>query len=250
MTLVLGNLGSTQVKASRNKTPALLQQSIKEKKQKQEPFSIHSLLCSGTYLTSAPLLGPSIRTSVQVDPAALLRTTRRTTPNSRLCSTTPSRTPRSLQARLRNSIRNRRKDLVDIVPSLGTRLKEQQPLLVRVILALLRADPTHLPIISLSLSLALTLLLHCLSSIFLLVLGKIKLIPHQRNHNPRARLPLQLGDPVLGLDQAAGFGDVVDDQRALRVAVVHGRQAGEALLPRRVPDFEFDRAGREGAFLG
>jgi hypothetical protein len=34
MTLVLGNLGSTQVKASRNKTPALLQQSIKEKKKK------------------------------------------------------------------------------------------------------------------------------------------------------------------------------------------------------------------------
>jgi hypothetical protein len=55
---------------------------------------------------------------------------------------------------------------------------------------------------------------------------------------------------VLGLDQTAGFGDVVDDERALRIAVVHGRQAGEALLARGVPDFEFDRAVGEVAFLG
>ena len=54
---------------------------------------------------------------------------------------------------------------------------------------------------------------------------------------------------MLGLDQAAGFGDVVDDERALRIAVVHGRQAGEALLARGVPDLEFDGAVGQVAFL-
>jgi hypothetical protein len=133
------------------------------------------------------------------------------------------------------------------MPSLGTGLKEQQALLLRVVFALLRANPTNLSIILLSL--ALTLLLHRLATFFL-VFNKIELVPHQRDHNPGARLPLQLGDPVLGLDQAAGFGDVVDDERALRIAVVHGRQAGEALLARGIPDFEFDRAVGQVAFLG
>jgi hypothetical protein len=131
------------------------------------------------------------------------------------------------------------------MPGLGTSLKEQQTLLLGVVLALLRADPAHLAIILLSLGLA---LLHRLAAL-LLVFHEIELVPHQRDDNPRARLPLQLGDPVLGLDQAAGFGDVVDDERALRIAVVHGRQAGEALLARRVPDFEFDRAVGQVAFL-
>jgi hypothetical protein len=55
---------------------------------------------------------------------------------------------------------------------------------------------------------------------------------------------------VLGLLQRGGFGDVVDDEGGLRIAVVHGREAGEALLPGGIPNLEFDGAGREGAFLG
>jgi hypothetical protein len=51
-------------------------------------------------------------------------------------------------------------------------------------------------------------------------------------------------------DQTARFRDIVDDQRSLRIAVVHGSQRGEALLAGGVPDFEFDGAGWEGAFLG
>jgi hypothetical protein len=206
-----------------------------KKKNKNPPDSFITLWI---YLTSATLLGPSIRISVQVHPAILLRAT----PNSRLCSTS-SRTPRALQARLRDSVCDRSEDLVDIMPGLGTSLKEQQALLLGVVLALLRADPAHLSIVLLSLA-----LLHRLAAL-LLVFHEIELVPHQRDDNPRARLPLQLGDPVLGLDQAAGFGDVVDDERALRVAVVHGRQAGEALLARGIPDFEFDRAVGQVAFL-
>jgi len=36
----------------------------------------------------------------------------------------------------------------------------------------------------------------------------------------------------------------------LGVAVVHGGERGEALLPGCVPDLELDSAGGEGAFLG
>ena len=36
----------------------------------------------------------------------------------------------------------------------------------------------------------------------------------------------------------------------MRVAVVHGCEGGEAFLAGGVPDFEFDGAGGEGAFLG
>ena len=54
---------------------------------------------------------------------------------------------------------------------------------------------------------------------------------------------------MLRLDQTASLCDVVDDERALRVAVVHGRQAGEALLARGVPDLEFDGAVGQVTFL-
>jgi hypothetical protein len=47
---------------------------------------------------------------------------------------------------------------------------------------------------------------------------------------------------VLRFDQTAGFCDVIDDESALRIAVVHGCQTGEALLTRGIPDFEFDGA--------
>ena len=55
---------------------------------------------------------------------------------------------------------------------------------------------------------------------------------------------------MLGFDEGGGFREVVDDEGGLRVAVVHGCQGGEAFLPGGVPDFEFDGAGWEGAFLG
>ena len=54
---------------------------------------------------------------------------------------------------------------------------------------------------------------------------------------------------MLRLDQTASLCDVVDDEGALRIAVVHGRQTGEALLTRGVPDLEFDGAVGQVAFL-
>lgn len=50
---------------------------------------------------------------------------------------------------------------------------------------------------------------------------------------------------------AYGLGDVVDDDGAVGVAVVHGRQRFVAFLSRRVPDFEFYGGGFvEGDGLG
>lgn len=50
-------------------------------------------------------------------------------------------------------------------------------------------------------------------------------------------------------DQAGGLGEVVGDEGGLGVAVVHGREGGEAFLAGCVPDFELDCAGGEVAFL-
>jgi hypothetical protein len=192
------------------------------------------------YLTRASLLRSSIRIGVQVHSGVLLCATT----DSRLCSSS-STTPGALQARLRNSVCDRSEHLVHVVSALSTGLEEQQVLLVRVVLALLRADPAHL-----SIFLALSLAFLCLCALsLLLVLREIELVADQRDHDARAGLSLQLGDPVLRLDQTAGLCDVVDDERALRIAVVHGRQAGEALLARGVPDFEFDGAVGQVAFL-
>ena len=47
---------------------------------------------------------------------------------------------------------------------------------------------------------------------------------------------------MLRFDQTASLCDVVDDECALRIAVVHGRETRETLLARSVPDLEFDGA--------
>lgn len=54
---------------------------------------------------------------------------------------------------------------------------------------------------------------------------------------------------MAGLDERRRFREVVDHERGLRVAVVHGRQRGEAFLARRVPDLELDGARRQGDFF-
>ena len=55
---------------------------------------------------------------------------------------------------------------------------------------------------------------------------------------------------MFGFDERARFRAIVDDERGLRVAVVHGCQTGEALLALGIPDLEFYGAGGELAFLG
>jgi len=79
---------------------------------------------------------------------------------------------------------------------------------------------------------------------------QIDLVADQRDDDAGTGLPLQLRHPVLRFDEAGRFRHVVDHQRGLGVAVVHGRQRRKALLACRVPDLEFDGAGREVAFLG
>jgi hypothetical protein len=54
---------------------------------------------------------------------------------------------------------------------------------------------------------------------------------------------------VLGFCEGRGLGDVVYDQRGLGVAVVHGRERGEAFLARCVPDLKLDGPGGQVAFL-
>lgn len=61
---------------------------------------------------------------------------------------------------------------------------------------------------------------------------------------------MQLGDPVLGLDERRGFGEIVDDESGLGVSVVHGSQRGEALLAGGIPDLKLDCPCREVALLG
>lgn len=202
-------------------------------------FQRLTLLVSWWYLTRATLLRSSICIRIEVHSAVVLRTTAQ----SRLCGASCTASG-ALQARLGNRVGDGGKDLVDIVPALRAGLEEQQVLLIGVVLALLRTDPAHLAVL-LTLSLAFALL--CLT--FLLILHKVELVAHQRDHDAWAGLSLQLSDPVLGLYQTAGLGDVVDDERALRVAVVHGRQASEALLARGIPDLELDRAVGQVAFL-
>lgn len=63
-------------------------------------------------------------------------------------------------------------------------------------------------------------------------------------------MTLQLSDPVLGFGEGSGLGQIVDDKGGLRVAVVHGREGGKALLAGRVPYLEFDGAGGQLTFLG
>lgn len=55
---------------------------------------------------------------------------------------------------------------------------------------------------------------------------------------------------MLGFRQGRGLRQVVDDERRLRVAVVHRRQGREPFLAGRVPDLELDRSCGEIAFLG
>ena len=80
--------------------------------------------------------------------------------------------------------------------------------------------------------------------------GEVELVAHEPDDDAGGGLALELGDPVFGFDEGGGFGEVVDDEGGLGVAVVHGCEGGEALLAGGVPDFEFDGAGWEGGFLG
>lgn len=54
---------------------------------------------------------------------------------------------------------------------------------------------------------------------------------------------------MLGFHEGGRFREVVDHKGRLSVAVVHGREGGEALLAGGVPDFELDGAIWKGGFL-
>lgn len=60
---------------------------------------------------------------------------------------------------------------------------------------------------------------------------------------------MEFGDPVFRFDEGGGFGEVINYQGGLSVAVVHGCEGGETFLARGVPYFEFDGSVGEVRFL-
>jgi hypothetical protein len=48
---------------------------------------------------------------------------------------------------------------------------------------------------------------------------------------------------MLGFCEGRGLCDVVDDEGGLGVAVVHGRERGEAFLACGIPDLKLDGSG-------
>lgn len=71
---------------------------------------------------------------------------------------------------------------------------------------------------------------------------EVDFVAHEHEHElVEVGVGLQLGQPVAaqGIEGVAP-GDVVDDDDALRAAVVRAAEAAEALLPGRVPDGELD----------
>ena len=160
----------------------------------------------------------------------------------------PTRTPCSLQARLRNGIRNSREYLTDIRARLRARLKEQQALFLCVVLGFLGRNLPRISCVFL-----------CLFALFTFALckslaarfgGKIELVAYKSDDNTGRCLALELGNPVFGFCEGGGLRKVVDDKSRLGIAVIHGCEGGEALLARCVPYFKLDRPIREVAFLG
>ena len=60
---------------------------------------------------------------------------------------------------------------------------------------------------------------------------------------------MEFGDPVFRFYEGGGFGEIVDYEGGLRVAVVHGCEGGETFLARGVPYFELNGSVGEMGFL-
>lgn len=198
-------------------------------------------------LTRASFLSSSRTTSVTQIHTTLLPTV------YRRCTACPRTRSTGLETRLRDRICNRSEDLIDIYAALRARLEEEQSFLLGIVPRLLRPDLPPLARRSITQT-----LISCLRSIRsgrllnlpFLSTHKIALIPHEPNHNPGTSLPLQLRDPVLRLRKTALLGEIIHDQRSLRITVVHWRQTRKALLASRIPYLEFDRPRGQGEFLG
>ena len=211
---------------------------------------------------STTLLCARIPDAIEIDPR--VTASGRSIAGSSLSG--PGSAPRALETRLWNRIRNGGKDLCDIRAVFRARLKEQEILLVGVGFCLARRHLSRVAaglVLVVVLRLLLIRTLSCSSSSSSEVVGlggicggvrvvaaQIGLVAAQGYDDARTGLSLQLGDPVAGLDQRTGLGEIVDDEGGLGVAVVHWSQRGEALLARRVPDFKLDLPRRESDFLG
>lgn len=156
-----------------------------------------------------------------------------------------ARPARALQGCLGNGVRNGCENLGNVVSGLGRGLEEEETFLLSVCLGLLSRDLASVARI-----------LHIIITISRYlgragrIAGQIQLVTHKRNNDTGGRLSLKLGNPVLGLDERSGFRKVVNNKGGLGVAVVHGRQRGEALLACCIPNLELDRPRRKVALLG
>lgn len=139
--------------------------------------------------------------------------------------------PGALEASLGDRVGDGGEDVLYVVASLGTGLEEEEALLVSVGLGLLGGDLAGV-VVGIA-----------------LVVGKIELVAYEGDDNTGGSLALKLGNPVLGLDEGGGLGEIVNDEGGLGVAVVHGGERGKALLASSVPYLELDRPRGKVALL-
>ena len=74
-----------------------------------------------------------------------------------------------------------------------------------------------------------------------LVGGEVALVADEQLVDVLGGVAVDLLQPLLDVAEALLVGAVVDDDDAVRAAVVSGRDGAEPLLAGRVPDLEFDR---------
>lgn len=68
-----------------------------------------------------------------------------------------------------------------------------------------------------------------------LLVGQITLVAHEEFVNSLAGIAINLLQPLLDVGEGVGVGYVVDDNDAVRAAVVGGGDGAESLLPGGVP---------------
>ena len=118
-----------------------------------------------------------------------------------------------------NLRRHRQEGLLDVGAGLRRRLKELDAERVGELLALLRADDA--------------------------LRREVGLVPHEELVHVLGGVPVDFVQPLLDVVERLGVGDVVNDDDAVRAAVVRGRDRPETLLASRVPDLELYRLAVE-----
>lgn len=150
--------------------------------------------------------------------------------------------PRTLQRSFGDGVGDRRKHFGHVVSCLRTGLKEQKALLLGVGLGLFVGYLARISIV--------------LRIVTVVAIGggrvarEIQFVTDEGDDDAWGGLSLQLGDPVLGLDEGRGLGQVVDNECGLSVPVVHGRERGKTLLACGIPDLKLDCPGGQVALLG